>query len=316
MHCDIPSGRNRTEKRQGGRHFVNQDHYTSRMLLVLQHIQRHLDDPMDLETLAGLCHYSPSHFHRVFKGMIGESLKEHIRRLRLERAAHRLLLTRMRVTEIALAAGYETPESFSRAFKTMFGHNPSGFRASFTYPLFPEAPSGIHYAPDNLSGGVKLNPQGEHLMDVRIKHMPEIQVVFVRHTGPYVECHPAWEALCAWAGPKRLIHDSTQFIGICYDSPCITAPENLRMDACMTVSGDIPAEGKVGVQIIGGFDCASHLYKGPYENLEQTYAEIFGKWLPQSGREAQGGPSYEVYLNSPDETAPEDLLTEIRIPLK
>ena len=61
--------------------------YKRRMLRVLVHIQQHLDDRLALEELAGLACFSPCHFHRVFKGMVGESVKEHIRRLRLERAA-------------------------------------------------------------------------------------------------------------------------------------------------------------------------------------------------------------------------------------
>ncbi len=286
------------------------------MLRVLMHIQQHLDEPMGVETLAALCRYSPSHFHRVFKGMIGETLKEHIRRLRLERAALRLLLTDMSVTDIAFASGYETHESFSRAFKLMFENSPSAFRATFKRPRFPDIPSGIHYIPEDACGGITLNPQGDEPMDVSIRHMDKTQVAFIRHTGPYAECGPVWEALCGWAGPKGKITADTRFIGICYDDPSITAPENIRMDVCLTASEDTAPEGRVGVQEIGGFDCAFRLHKGPYDGLEKAYAEIFGKWLPQSGREAMDGPSFEVYLNDCTQTKPEDLLTEIWIPLK
>jgi AraC family transcriptional regulator len=66
--------------------------YKERILRVLIHIQNHLDEVLPLEDLAGLVHFSPFHFHRIFRGVVGESVKEHIRRLRLERAAHRLKL--------------------------------------------------------------------------------------------------------------------------------------------------------------------------------------------------------------------------------
>ena len=66
--------------------------YKRRLLRVLVHIQQHLDDALGLEELAGLACFSPYHFHRLFKGMVGESVKEHIRRLRLERAASQLKL--------------------------------------------------------------------------------------------------------------------------------------------------------------------------------------------------------------------------------
>ncbi|MFW5489749.1 MAG: AraC family transcriptional regulator [Desulfovibrio sp.] len=295
---------------------MQQDKYTQKMLNVLLFIQQHLDDPLDAARLAEICGYSPSHFHRVFKGMVGETLKEHIRRLRLERAALRLLASEKNVTDIAFGAGYETHEAFSRAFKQMFGKSPSAFRNEFTRPRFPEIPSGIHFQPENISENIALKPQGGPIMNVEIKQMKKNQVAFIRHTGPYAECRTAWEALCNWAGPKGLFGPDTRFIGACYDDPSITAPEKIRMDVCLTLSRPVEPEGQVGLQEIGGFECAVYLHKGPYEQLEKVYAELFGQWLPQSGREAQGGPSYEVYLNDCTQTTPEELLTEIWIPLK
>src|SRR5664279_2654955 len=89
--------------------------YKRRMLRVLVHIQQHLDDRLALEELAGLASFSPCHFHRVFKGMVGESVKEHVRRLRLERAASQLKLGPASVTDIASNAGYESHEAFTRS---------------------------------------------------------------------------------------------------------------------------------------------------------------------------------------------------------
>ena len=80
--------------------------YKRRLLRVLVHIQQHLDDPLELQELAGLACFSPFHFHRIFRGMTGESVKEHVRRLRLERAAGHLKLGTAPVTQIALDAGY------------------------------------------------------------------------------------------------------------------------------------------------------------------------------------------------------------------
>ena len=61
--------------------------YHERVLNVLVHIQQHLDDELPLDELAAVAHFSPYHFHRMFRGMVGESVEEHVRRLRLERAA-------------------------------------------------------------------------------------------------------------------------------------------------------------------------------------------------------------------------------------
>ena len=102
--------------------------YKERLLRVLVYIQQHLDEPLALETLAARACLSSCHFHRVFTGMIGESLQSHIRRLRLERAATRLKHSTMPVVQVALEAGYETHESFSRAFRIAFATSPTDYR--------------------------------------------------------------------------------------------------------------------------------------------------------------------------------------------
>src|ERR1700690_3530349 len=103
--------------------------YQERINRVLVHIQQRLEEPLPLDELAGGASFSPWHFHRIFRGMVGESVKEHVRRLRLERAAQRLKSSDRPVVDIALEAGYETHESFTRAFAAMFEAPPSAFRA-------------------------------------------------------------------------------------------------------------------------------------------------------------------------------------------
>jgi AraC-like DNA-binding protein len=69
---------------------MRKDLYQERMLKVVNHIQRHLDQPLHLADLAALACVSPYHFHRLFKGMVDEGVAEHVRRLRRERAAQQL----------------------------------------------------------------------------------------------------------------------------------------------------------------------------------------------------------------------------------
>jgi AraC family transcriptional regulator len=95
--------------------------YSERMLKVLVFIQRHLDEDVLLEELAEVACFSPYHFHRIFRGMIGESVKGYVRRLRLERAAQRLKNSARSITDIAFEAGYEAHESFTRHSGTCSG---------------------------------------------------------------------------------------------------------------------------------------------------------------------------------------------------
>jgi len=156
-------------------------------------------------------------------------------------------------------------------------------------------------------------------MEVKIEKVAPMHVAYVRHVGPYQECKKAWDELCVWAGPKGLINESAKFLGACHDDPEQTPPEKCRYDACITVPEGTPVSGTVQSMTIEGGDYATLLHKGPYEKLGQSWKTLFLDWLPTSGRKVvcgQGGKvSFEQYLNDPDQTKPEDLLTILHIPL-
>lgn len=288
--------------------------YKERILRVLIFIQQNLDYDLSLEQLAKVAYFSPYHFHRIFRGMVGESLKEHIRRLRLERAAIRLKHTNKSVLEIALEAGYETHEAFSRAFRAVSGCSPTRFRSSNSVLLKPD-PSGIHYRGDGAIGDIKLAIGGEP-MDVEIKSLESMRVAFVRHVGAYNEAGAAWEKLCTRLGAEGMLGAGTKFVGVCHDDPEVTAPEKIRYDACVTVDDNFEAEAEIGVQTIGGGEYAVATHIGPYDKLGHTYAKLYGQWLPQSGREPRSQPCLEFYWNDPESTDPEHLLTDIYAPLE
>ena len=283
--------------------------YRERILRSLVHIQGHLDEPLTLEELAGVACFSPCHFHRVFRALTGEGVYEHVRRLRLERAASRLKLQDQPVTDLAFEAGYESHEAFTRAFHTMFGMSPSQFRAA--HQAAPESASGVRYG----------DPAGYHPPDygapppIEIKTLEPRQIVFLRHTGPYEQVGAAWSRLAMWAGMRGLIGPGSQFLGISWDDPEITPPDKLRYDAAITLARPLQPEGDFGVTELAGGDYATLLHKGPYEQLSASYRLLLGAWLPASGRELRDVPCFELYLNSPQTARPEELLTVIHVPV-
>ena len=275
--------------------------YQERILKVLLYIQSNLYEDLSLEELAHLACFSPYHFHRIFHGMVGETLAGYIRRLRLERAAQLLVQGDRSVTDLAFEAGYETVESFTRAFKSRFGIVPSVYKKTNHVDLITRLPD---------------FKQGEVRMDVQVKEIPSRQVIFVRHTGPYPKCGEAWETLCKWAGPQGFLQPGVEFIGLCYDDPDITPADKIRYDACITVQSEVQPEELVGVQTIEAGLYAMATHHGSYMKLSETYAELCGQWAPQNGYEIRSVPSMEVYLNSPEETPEDELLTDIHIPIE
>lgn len=289
--------------------------YRRRMLTVLAHIQDNLDEELTLEGLAGIAGFSPYHFHRIFLGMTGETIGAHIRRLRLTRAAYRMEFTDMSVTDAGMEAGYEAPEAFSRAFKAHFGEAPSRFR-ELSRLRRKERVAALFPFPEDF---LNHNQTGAIAVDVIIGRKEAVRVACVRATGPYRESSmEAWNKMIAWAGPKGLFGPQTRFIGVGHDDPGATTPDLIRYDACVTVGSEfqLGADDTDGfITEIPGGEYATVVHKGPYELLERTYMWLYGEWLPKSGREASPKPCHEVYLNSPQSTPPEELLTEINVPL-
>jgi AraC family transcriptional regulator len=220
------------------------------------------------------------------------------------------------VTGIAFDAGYETHESFTRAFRAMFGTSPTLFRKAQRELFRPLAPSGIHYLPDGRPDDFTPVQRGGSPMEVRIETLAPQKVAFLRHVGPYEGVSQTWCKLEAWAGQHGLLGPGTKLIGISHDNPHVTPAEKLRYDACIATDQPFEPVGEIGVQEIPGGEYVVVTHRGPYEKLADTYAWLYGDWLPQSGREPAESPGFQLHHNTPPETPPEDLVTDIYVPLK
>lgn len=279
---------------------ITKEDYARRMDRVLDYIQDHLDDELSLDLLAGIACFSQFHFHRIFSGMVGESVKSYIRRLRLERAAGKLKQTDTAVTMIAFDTGFATHESFTRAFHKMFGVSPLSYRKA----------SQINLEKKHIEYWKEIT------MKVEIVEMEDMDVIFVRHVGPYDMCGTAWEKLCQWAAPNGLLQPGAKVLGLSYDDPQITPPDKLRYDACIEVRQPIEVEIPVGRKHVKGGRYAMSTHFGPYDTLAETYSQLCGQWIPQNGYEIDDRGCVEIYQNSPEDTEPQDLITDIYIPLK
>ncbi len=281
--------------------------YRRRVLRVLLYIEEHLDDDLTRDRLAAVACFSPYHFHRIFTAFTGEPLHKYIRRLRLERAVARLVRSTQPVTRIAFEAGFETHEAFSRAFRQAYDLSPRDVRSGATNgkPIFLHPEQSLH-----------LKPIGETTMDVRVEKLNPKRIAFLRHVGPYAGIGEKFQRLCAWAGSKGAMGPDTEVLGVYHDNPEVTPPEKLRSDATLTVDDGVTAEGDVQVGEIAGGPYAIATHKGSYAGLMESYRWLYGVWLPQSGHDPADAPCFEKYLNSPEDTAEDDLLTEIHVPLR
>ena len=104
------------------------ERYGERITAVERYICQHMDERLNREVLAAVAGFSVPHFHRLFTAYLGENIASYVRRARMLRAGRKLRMGAVDITEVALAAGYDTHAAFSKAFKRQFGLSPSEFR--------------------------------------------------------------------------------------------------------------------------------------------------------------------------------------------
>jgi len=273
--------------------------YENRILRVLDYIHDHPAGDLSLDALADVAAMSRFHWHRVFRALTGETCAQAVRRIRLHRAAVGLGQSDRPVAQIASDVGYPNLNSFARAFSEAYGSSPAAFRKAGQFlPAHPQFKTGEY-----------------PMHSVTTRTEPARRVVALPHKGAYAEIGKSFEAFGALCESRQLWSHVGPAIGIYMDSPDTVPVEDLRSYAGAEYRGDDTPEGMEAVQIPGG-KTAVLTFKGPYSGLEAAYHSLFGNWLPDSGEEPADQPCYEIYLNDPRETAPEELLTEICLPLK
>lgn len=269
---------------------------------VLVHIEEHLDEPLGLEELAKIAHISPFHFHRIFRGIMGETLQAYVKKLRLETAEGMLRYSERSITEIGLAVGYESHAAFSKMFKQLIGLSPSLYREEMR-PIVERM--------------LKRTQMDEKKIDAEFITRPEEEVLFIRRMGDYqTSPHEAFEALFAFLNTKKLFEKVKMFYGMALDDPQIVEKGKLRFDACVSLKEKGVPKRDVGKKVLLGGPYALFLHKGPYHLVEETLADIYRYWYPKSGKEfADAQPIFE-YPNLFNKSArEEDLITKIYLPL-
>jgi AraC family transcriptional regulator len=269
--------------------------YRARILRAQAYLETHLDEAIAPADLAGVACFSLHHFHRIFRGVTGESVAEHQRRLRLERAARRLRDTDRPIFDLALDAGYDSHEAFTRAFRARFEMAPSEFR---------ETPSA------RVEAFVRAHPDGE-APNVELRTIASIRVAYLRHVGSWTGVSALFDQLFQWAGSRGLIGPGIRVLGRCPDDPEITPEDKLRFDACIAVDGEFSADETCRTSEIPGGTYAIAHHRGPYRTLTNTYLALIGRWLPGTHYALADEPVVEAYLDD-DRTTPEDeLRTEV-----
>ncbi|CAM4288536.1 AraC family transcriptional regulator [Paenibacillus tarimensis] len=279
--------------------------WLSRMQNALDLIEVKLGERLEIDELAQAAYSSTFHFQRMFYMATGMTVAEYIRRRRLTLAAQELATSPARVLDVALKYGYDSPESFAKAFRKIHGMTPTEARnAGVQLKAFPRI-------------SFQLILKGDKDMDYRIVEKEAFRIVGKPLYTTYEQLRevPLFWNRCNMDGTSdRLVamSSSNRMYGICMDMK----PGTEDITYVIGVESDQDADDSEFLsRTIPASTWAVFYADGPVPHaIQQTYSRIFQEWFPSTGYEHSGAPEMEVYPAG--DTASESYRTEIWIPVK
>ncbi len=277
----------------------------SDVLPALLEVQANPGGDLSTPALAATTRLSPSRFHAAFRECTGETVKQHTLRIRLERAALRLLTEQTSVSDIGFDLGFSTHETFTRAFGRRFGVPPSVYRRR--PPSWVQRPEG--------RDAVQEQAGLSRVSSTTAVHLRPAHIAFVRHTGPYEDVDAArFATVFDWVSRRDL--SPIAVCGIAHDAPGLTPPHLLRFDIGVQVSRRFRGTAEVSYQSLPARWCASTTYVGPFSGLGDAYRTAFLAAERLRGFEPLGLPVEEIYATSALLAGAHVQRTQILIPLR
>jgi AraC family transcriptional regulator len=296
---------------------ISRQTYLLRINRVIDHIRDHLTEPLSLERLARVAHFSPYHFHRIFRALVGEPVHVFVRRLRLEKALYSMVHGPKRtLTQIALANGFASSSDFSRAFRQAYGFSPREHsrerflqESKIRQDLLANAGYNFGKLPD------VANPDG---FRVRLLDRPAERIAYVRIIGGYVadKIIAGLNRLLKWGNENGLIPGG-QLIGMSQDDPDITPMSKYRFDWCIVIPRDMEPgrginTGRISANRFASLHCQGDIYK-----VDRAWRYLFQAWLPASGYQPTHDPAMEVFHGDAESCMSEAVFDiDCRLPVK
>jgi AraC family transcriptional regulator len=266
--------------------------YLARVNRAIDYIVQNLAEPLDLEQVARVASFSPFHFHRVFKALVGETLGAFVKRVRLQRAmqlmSHRPGAS---LTEIALACGFASSSDFSRSFKQRYGVPPRAFDVT----RFRDGRR------DTLTPGLERLPSGANPdgFAVSFRDYPSRFVAYIRVPDSFTPgaVQACAQRLVQWAESRGCAQG--QWLGYMWDDPEVVAVEKCRYDLGVEIPQRIAPVGEVGCIELPPMKVAQVEVRGTVDLELRAIDWFYRTWLPNSGCVPDDQPSFEAFHGLP-----------------
>jgi AraC family transcriptional regulator len=253
----------------------------------LAHVEEHLGEPIALRDLARAAAMSPWHFHRMFTAWVGETPAGYVRRRRIGEACRLLAEGREPIASLALACGFESQASFTRAFTRRVGVSPGRFRRE------RRAIPAHEYARLDLQEHLarRSRPMKPRIVEKNAFHAVGLLGRYTPVTnGGIPELWSRFVPRMDEIEQRRGKHS----YGICIP---IEGEESAAFDYVAAVEvepgGPVP-DGMVALAVPGG-TFAVFTHRGHISHFHETTKQIWGVWLPASSLRYGHHPDFELY---------------------
>ncbi len=269
---------------------------------VVDYIEDHICEKIELDHLAQVANLSKFHFLRTFKSSMSETPLQFINRLRLEKIASSLLSRpNDSIASIANEFGYTDLTNFSKNFKIQFGVTATIWRQK--NKNIDEQSDALlnksleHYYANSMNIGIETKTIKNKSIEIKV--IKPFTVVYYRHYGSYIRTdklhEKMWTKLLAWADLNNyLSNPELKTIVVYHDDPNLTIAERQRMSFCLSVPDNIKFDSKIGKMIIEGGKYVVAKFELKRNELILAWDWVM-KWLPESGLEPDKKYCFEMY---------------------
>ena len=296
--------------------------YLASIQRVLKTIDEHIDEELCLERLAEVAYFSKYHFHRIFKGAVGETLQNYVSRRRLERAVFYLKhQPQWSVTEVALRVGYQSPEHFSRSFKKKFGFSARQYSRESALEseslknskIYQELSEESFYHVYQQSRALPKSDFVVHIKDRETTDIAFISESFGDDGSPLVA---AYLELMDWLETQSFMGPQLQRFAISRNDIEVTPAEQYRLEFCASIPKGTKNSGRVQLGQIQGGLYALIPVKGDIHKVAQAWDYLYKNWLPRSQFFPRDEPALEIFLQGPETIGWDQFDLEIGVPVR
>ena len=274
-----------------GKKAATTDALRSAVLRATQYLEENIDRRVAVTELAHKAGVSPYHFQRVFREVVGETVEKHALRLRIERAAYYLKFSAWHIQEVALAAGFESQASFTRAFRRYYGKSPKQFREDEgVVPFLRSHMRSRKFKSDR--------PEEEHpIPTVRLETQPQVEAIALRYYGPVEGLHKPWAEMLKWARKNIPNLSQARFLGLWFDDWSHQDEANYRYECAILPDQPLasPPPAPFFSREISAGDLATATVRGNIMQLDRAWRALVYGWLPFSGYQPRLEFAYDEY---------------------